>query len=158
MTLFLEGPSLSDQSIPVRHLNGLADFPPAGEVPCVREADALARLHGLDPAIAAVKKDAGAVRLVDEREAVSRRTQAGEFFHKIPFVHAEMGGDRSDVLVAHLDKPRPPAAIRAALAEEMIHRATINTGRLRMTRTRKSEIDAPVRLGEKIAAKMRLEP
>ena len=108
----------------VRDLDRLADVPPAGEIPGIREAAALVRLHGLDPAVAALEKNAGPVRLVDQGEPVARRAQAGEFFHKIPLIHSEMRGNRRNVRFADLHKSRPPAAIRATLAEEIAHRAS----------------------------------
>ena len=98
-----------------------ADIPPAGKAPSVRKPFALAGLYRLDPAVASLEEDAGSAWLFDEREAVPRWPQAGVFFDKIPFAHVKMGGNGGNLFVAHFDETRPPTAVRAALAEEIVH-------------------------------------
>src|SRR5687768_12859803 len=73
------------RSLPHRHGNRLAHLPPAGEVPFVREAAALLRLHRVDAAGIAVQHDALMVVLLDERKALAVRPQAGETIEELLF-------------------------------------------------------------------------
>jgi len=72
-----------------RSRDGLADFAPAGKVPCVWEIDALRRFHRLHRAIASFKKDAFAIRLIEQRKAVAFRSQAGEMLNEIVLRYSE---------------------------------------------------------------------
>src|SRR5690606_10733687 len=81
--------------------HGFTRFAPAGEVPGVGKAGALARFHGLDGAVAPLEEDAdvvlGAVgggRALDEREAISLRAQGGEALNEIVLRKPEVRGDR----------------------------------------------------------------
>ena len=69
--------------------DGFADLAPSGEVPSVRKTSALDGLHLLDAAIAAFEKNARAIRLVDKRESVASRAQAGEVLDEVVFRVAE---------------------------------------------------------------------
>jgi len=66
---------------------GLADFAPARKVPSVGKATALVGFDGLDFAILAVEKDAGAVGLIDEGEATAVGAEAGVGSDELGFLH-----------------------------------------------------------------------
>ncbi len=65
----------------------MADIAPAREVPGVGKATALVGFDGLDLAILAVEKDAGAVGLIDKGEATAVGTEAGIFFDEEVLFH-----------------------------------------------------------------------
>ena len=97
-------------------LNRFADLAPAGEIPFVGKSTALEGLHGLDAAVAPFEEDARAIGLVGEGESIAAGPEAGEFLDELDFRHFEKIGDRADVGVREFHKPRPAAAVRAALA------------------------------------------
>ena len=66
---------------------GLADIAPAREVPGVGKAAALVGFDGLDLAILAVEKDAGAVGLIDKGEATAVGTEAGVGSDELGLLH-----------------------------------------------------------------------
>ena len=61
----------------LRNLGGHADVAPTREVPGVGEVAALLGFDRLDPAVLAVQKDAGPVRLIDEGESAAVGAEAG---------------------------------------------------------------------------------
>lgn len=97
-------------------LNRFADLAPAREIPFVGKSTALEGLHGLDAAVAAFEKDAGAIGLVGEGESIAAGPESGVFLDELDFRHFEKMGDRADVGVREFHKARPAAAVRAALA------------------------------------------
>ena len=99
-----------------RNLNRFADFAPAGEIPFVGKSTTLEGLDGLDVAVAAFEEDARAIRLVGERESIAAGAKSGEFLDELDFRHFEKMGNRADVGVREFHKPRPAAAVGAALA------------------------------------------
>ena len=96
---------------------GLADISPAREVPGVRKATALVGFDGLDLAILAVEKDAGAVGLIDEGEATAVGAEAGIFLDEEVLLHFKERGDGADFGIADFNIARPAAAVGAAFAE-----------------------------------------
>ena len=99
-----------------RNLNRFAELAPAGEIPFVGKSTALEGLHGLDAAVAAFEEDAGAIGLVGEGEPIAAGPESGEFLDELDFRHFEKMGDCADVGVREFHKPRPAAAVGAALA------------------------------------------
>jgi len=65
----------------------LADFAPTGEVPGVRKAATLAGFDGLDLAILAVEKDAGAVGLIDQGKTTTVGAKAGVGSDELGLLH-----------------------------------------------------------------------
>jgi len=96
---------------------GLADISPAREVPGVGKATALVGFDGLDLAILAVEKDAGAVGLIDEGEATAVGAEAGIFLDKEVLLHFKERGDGADFGIADFDIARPATAVGATFAE-----------------------------------------
>ena len=94
----------------------LADLPPAGKIPSVREPAALPRFDGLHTAIASVQEDAFAVRLVEQRETVSVLAETRVPPDKLPLREAEKTRQRGNVRVVDFHKTGPAAAVGAALA------------------------------------------
>jgi len=66
---------------------GLADFAPTGEVPGVRKAATLVGFDGLDLAILAVEKDAGAVGLIDQGKTTTVGAKAGVGSDELGLLH-----------------------------------------------------------------------
>ena len=66
---------------------GLADFAPTGEVPGVGKAATLVGFDGLDLAILAVEKDAGAVGLIDEGKTTTVGAKAGVGSDELGLLH-----------------------------------------------------------------------
>ena len=95
----------------------MADIAPAREVPGVGKATALVGFDGLDLAILAVEKDAGAVGLIDEGEATAVGAEAGIFFDEEVLLHFKERGDGADLGIADFDIARPATAVGATFAE-----------------------------------------
>ena len=95
----------------------MADIAPAREVPGVGKATALVGFDGLDLAILAVEKDAGAVGLIDEGEATAVGAEAGIFFYEEVLFYFKERGDGGDLFFRDLYVPWPAAAVGAAFAE-----------------------------------------
>ena len=96
---------------------GLADFAPTGEVPCVGKAAALGGFDGLDLAILAVEKDAGAVGLIDEGETTTVGAKAGVGSNELGLLYFQKRGDGGDLFFGNFDVPWPAAAVGAAFAK-----------------------------------------
>ena len=100
------------------HFDGLAFFTPTWEVPHIGKSAALHWLHGLNLAnIFALKKDAFAIRLVDQREPRAVGIDAGESLNEIIQRKIKMLGDTGDLFIVHSHIARPAAAIATALTE-----------------------------------------
>jgi hypothetical protein len=97
--------------------HGFAFFPPAGEVPFVGEGAALARLHGLEAAVASVKPGAGGVRFFEEGEPATIGAQAGVGLDEVALAQANEGGDGGDFVGLDFHDAGPAAAVGAALAD-----------------------------------------
>ena len=95
----------------------MADIAPAWEVPGVGKATALVGFDGLDLAILAVEKDAGAVGLIDKGEATAVGAETGIFLDEEVLFHFKERGDGADFGIADFDVARPAAAVGAAFAE-----------------------------------------
>jgi len=95
----------------------LADIAPAREVPGVGKATALVGFDGLDLAILAVEKDAGAVGLIDKGEATAVGAEAGIFFDEEVLFYFKERGDGADFGIADFDIARPATAVGAAFAK-----------------------------------------
>jgi len=96
---------------------GLADFAPTGEVPCVRKAAALVGFDGLDLAILAVEKNAGAVGLIDQGKTTTVGAKAGVCSDELGLLHFQERGDGGDLFFGNFYVPRPAAAVGAAFAK-----------------------------------------
>ena len=95
----------------------MADIAPAREVPGVGKATALVGFDGLDLAILAVEKDAGAVGLIDEGEATAVGAESGIFLDEEVLFHFKERGDGADLGIADFDIARPATAVGATFAE-----------------------------------------
>jgi hypothetical protein len=98
--------------------NGMAGLFEAREFPKIGKLAALLRLDRLDGAIAALKKNAGAVRLFQQREAATIPTQAGELLDEIVLAHAFERGEPGDFSSRQTHLSRPATAGRATLTFE----------------------------------------
>ena len=99
------------------NLNRLADFPPTGKVPVIREIPALLGLDRLNRAGVSLQKKTGAVFPVDQGKSRPVWPQAREPVDKVLFLQSEVAGDEGRLLRADPYEARPPAAGCAALAE-----------------------------------------
>src|SRR4051794_26320025 len=93
--------------------NGVADLPPAREIPFVREIPALQWPHRIHRAVIALEKKTVAVRFVLESQAVSLRTDAGVALDEVVLIELKILGDTGDLLFANLHLSGP-AATRSA--------------------------------------------
>jgi len=97
-------------------LDGLADLPPTGEIPCIRKPAALVGLHGLYGAISAIQKNTRFIGLVDESESIAAGTQARVTLNELVFRESQKFGYGGNVGFRQFNKPRPAATVRATLA------------------------------------------
>ena len=96
---------------------GLADFAPTGEVPGVGKAATLVGFDGLDLAILAVEKDAGAVGLIDEGKTTTVGAKAGVGSDELGLLYFQKRGDGGDLFFGNFDVPWPAAAVGATFAK-----------------------------------------
>ncbi len=96
---------------------GLADFAPTGEVPCVGKAAALGGFDGLNLAILPIKKDAGAVGLIDQGKTTTVGAKAGVGSDELGLLYFQKRGDGGDLFFGNFYVPWPAAAVGAAFAK-----------------------------------------
>ena len=96
---------------------GLADFAPTGEVPCVGKAAALGGFDGLNLAILPIKKDAGAVGLIDQGKTTTVGAKAGVGSDELGFFNFQKRGDGGDLFFRDFYVSWPATAVGAPFAE-----------------------------------------
>jgi len=96
---------------------GLADFAPAGEVPCVGKAAALGGFDGLNLAILPIKENAGAVGLIDQGKTTTVGAKAGVGSDELGLLYFQKRGDGGDLFSGNFYVPWPAAAVGAAFAK-----------------------------------------
>jgi len=100
-------------------LDGFALVAPAGEIPGVWEAAALAGFDRLDEAgVEAFKENALAVGFVDDGKAGAIGVEARITLYELVFREIEKLGDLGGLGSGDAYIPRPAAAVATALAEE----------------------------------------